>query len=143
MRGPIPKRSDEGDRRTQARKAQQPGGVSRASHGRTVTIPEPDEGWHPIARMIWDAMLESGQAAFYESSDWAMLYSFCDDMTYYKSMGKRSAQMLASIYSMGTSLLLTEGDRRRVQIELDRRTEEDLESAGVTVMRRFKEQVGR
>lgn len=138
--GPIPKRSDEGDRRTIARKQQQPGGITKATAGEHVSIPDPDPDWHPIARMIWDAAHESGQSKFYESSDWAVIYSLCDDLSYYKKMGRRSAQMLASINSMLTSLLFTEGDRRRVQIELDRKTDEELKSAGVALMEDFARQ---
>lgn len=139
-RGPVPKRSNEGDRRTQAKKENKPGGISRASHGSKVTIPEPNQEWHPIALMVWKGALESGQSRFYESSDWAVLYSFCDDLTYYKNRSKRSAQMLTALNSMMTSLLLTEADRRRVQIELDRRTDEELESAGVTMLKKFVEE---
>lgn len=136
--GPIPKRSDEGDRRTQARKVQQPGGISTAPHGKHVTIPEIDDDWHPIAKMIWNGALEAGQAKFYESTDWAVLYNLCEDLSEYKKMGRRSAQMLASINSMMTNLLLTEGDRRRVQIELDRRSDDELESAGVSIMAAYR-----
>ena len=47
--------------------------------------------------------------------------------------------MLTAINSMMTSLLLTEGDRRRVRIELDRHSEEEIESAGVASMKKFLE----
>lgn len=138
VKGPIPKRSDEGHRITQARKKNSELGVANAPHGETK-IPSPDPDWHPIARMIWDAALSSGQRIYYESSDWAVIYTLCDDVSYYKSQERRSGQMLASINAMMTSLLFTEGDRRRVNIELDRHTAEDLESQGIAVMKRFRE----
>ena len=51
----------------------------------------------------------------------------CDDLSFYKSpfttrdgeeYHKRSGQMLQTIYSAMERLLVTEGDRRRVRIEL-------------------------
>ena len=136
-RGPIPKRTGQGHRTTVARKAKTVQTV-RVGGGREVQIPAPDPEWHPIATMIWEAAAESGEAVFYEPSDWAVLYSVCDDVSHYKSRKQRSGQMLASINTMLTSLLLTEGDRRRVQIELERQpVEEATESEGVTSMREF------
>lgn len=137
-RGPVPKRSDEGHRTTRARKR----GVSKVAApvgGGEFEVPEPDEEWHRIAKDLWAAALVSPQRKYYTATDWMVLYSLCDDLSYYKSMGKRSGQMLASLNSMMTSLLLTEGDRRRVQIELEVRTEEELESAGVASMRAWAE----
>ena len=90
--------------------------------------PEPD--WHPIAKQIFEAALNSGQADFYQDSDIAILYSLCEDISVYKSPkwkdhetgeivpAKRSGQMLQAIMSNLASLLLTEGDRRRVRLEL-------------------------
>lgn len=138
-RGPLPKRSDEAHTRGAGMGAPGKDGfihtVSPA--GNNVTIPEPDPDWHHIARYLWDGMLESGAARFYESSDWAVLFSLCDDITYYKRCERRSGQMLSSINSMMTSLLCTEGDRRRVGIELQKDKEEKVESEGIASMRDF------
>jgi hypothetical protein len=62
---------------------------------RPATIPEPDQTWHPIARMLWDATLESEQTDFYESSDYAFLFSVCEDLSYYKRGIKRSDRCLS------------------------------------------------
>lgn len=104
-------------------------------------IPEPDEEWHPIAARLWESLALSGQARFYEPSDWAFAYSLMDDLTYYKKGAKRSGQMLASIYAAMSSLLVSEADRRRVGIELDRKTSEELESAGVAEMKKWQEKL--
>lgn len=117
VRGPVPNRSDDLSRDRDADRGDR--APITKGKSRPAVIPEPDSGWHPIAKLIWDAACDSGQADFYESSDYAMLFSICDDISYYKSMGKRSGQMLASIYSAISSLLLTEGDRRRLRIELE------------------------
>lgn len=138
-RGPLPKRSDEPHTRGAGMEAAGKDGfihtVSPA--GNTVTIPEPDPDWHHIARYLWDGMRESGASRFYESSDWAVLFSLCDDITYYKRCEKRSGQMLSSINSLMTVLLCTEGDRRRVGIELQKGAEEKVESEGIAYMRDF------
>ncbi len=86
-------------------------------------------------------MEKSGQSKFYEPSEWALAYSLMDDLSYYKHMSKRSGQMLASIYSAMTSLLITEGERRRVQIEISRPTRDQLESPGVTEMKKWQERL--
>lgn len=116
MSGPIPNRSE-----NLARPRERKGGNQQSvTKGvmRDVTIPQADPNWHPIATMLWNGCLDSGQADFYQSSDYALLYSLCEDLSNYKSYTKRSGQMLQTIYSTMGSLLVTEGDRRRVRIEL-------------------------
>ena len=98
-------------------------------------VHEADSEWHPIAIQIYESVATSGQAQYYQDSDWAILYSICEDISYYKTptvstwvdkkTGEikeypkpRSGQMLASIMGSLTTLLLTEGDRRKVRMEL-------------------------
>jgi hypothetical protein len=125
-RGPVPNHSDD-LARDRSRKG---GEVQAITKGiaRDTVVPEPDEDWHPIARMLWDSLAESGQSDFYQQSDWAFAFSLCDDLSFYKrpfttkdgdEYHKRSGQMLQTIYSAMERLLVTEGDRRRVRIELD------------------------
>lgn len=101
---------------------------------RPAVIPDHDPNWHPIAIQLYIACQDSGQADFYQSSDWAMLWSLCEDLSLYKQSGKRSAQMLQTIYSTMTSLLVTEGERRRVRIELDAPPPDNEEPAGVVAI---------
>lgn len=135
-RGPVPKRAeDRAGHRAKSEllpKESAPGAVD-------ISIPTPDANWHPIALRLWDSLALSGQSRFYEPSDWALAYSLMDDLTYYKFATKRSGQMLASIYAQMSSLLITEGDRRRVGIELARKSSEELESAGVMEMNKWRE----
>jgi hypothetical protein len=86
---------------------------------RPANIPPPDESWHPIALMLWNAVLESGQCDFYESSDYAFLFSVCEDLSVYKRMPRRNGNVLTAIYGAFERLLVTEGDRRRLRIELE------------------------
>lgn len=118
-RGPIPKRKTElNGHRSRAELDGET--VTTAAGADRVPVPAAARDWHPIAKRLWNAMKQSGQARFYEPSDWAYAYSLMDDLSYYKNGSKRSGQMLASIYSAMEKLLITEGDRRRVQIELSR-----------------------
>src|SRR5690242_19837193 len=116
-RGPIPNR-DMDLARPRHRNGRDQGDATRGQ-SRPVEIPVADENWHPIARMLWESLAKSGQADFYQQSDWAFAYSLMDDLTYYKNGYKRSGQMLQTIYSAMSNLLVTEGDRRRVRIELE------------------------
>ncbi|MDH6462068.1 hypothetical protein M2302_002243 [Micromonospora sp. A200] len=130
-RGPIPNREDD-----LARPRERKGGdVEPITRGelRKVTIPHADPNWHPIARKLWDSLKTSGQADFYQNSDWAFAYSLCEDLSYYKSSGKRSGQMLQSIYSAMERLLVTEGDRRRVRIELHEPEEEQVPASVIAI----------
>lgn len=138
-RGPLPKRSDEHQHPETLRRKQVAGLRPTLVAGR-VTVPDADPEWHPIARMIWEAALESpAQERFYEATDWAVLYNLCDDVSYFKNRDSRSGQMMASINTQMLNLLLTEGDRRRVQVELQRATEEQLESPGVQALKEWAE----
>lgn len=128
MAGPIPERTEF---LAEPRKAER-GDVTKGTL-REVTIPTGDPAWHPVAMRMWDAMKRSGQADFYQDSDWAFAYSLMDDLSYYKSSGKRSGQMLQSIYSAMERLLLTEADRRRARIELSE-PEDQGEAASVTAI---------
>jgi hypothetical protein len=134
VRGPIPKRSDEGHPKTIAKKNR--AGIDHidALKVSDVFIPDPDPEWHEIARMLWDATKESAFIRFYEPSDWVVLYFTCENVSHFCHSSRRSSTAMAAINQMLTSLLLTEGDRRRVQIEIQRASEEQLESAGVTAM---------
>lgn len=130
MPGPVRKRESELARPRARRGGDEP----EVSHGilRPVIWPEPDPAWHEIAKMVWHAAQDSGQADFYQQSDIAYLYNVCEELSTYKTSSqwidkesgeirtKRSGQMFQSIMSAMTSLLLTEGDRRRVRIELQK-----------------------
>lgn len=147
MPGPIPK--PEGSlKRPRSRKGKGEQSVVVGTR-RPVTIAlEPDPHWHDIAKTIFTSVATSGQADYYQDSDWAILYSLCEDISYYKSPSKgvsvnkltgetheyekpRSGQMLQSIMSNLTDLLLTEGQRRRVRMELQEPPVERPDLAGV------------
>ena len=137
-RGPVPKRTESRQRRNVSEVD-----VKRADGAEDVSQPSPDPDWHPIASRLWESLGRSGQSRFYEPSDWAVAYSLMDDLSYYKASSKRSGQMLATIMSAMSSLLVTEGDRRRVQIELARPNADDSEeNTKVAVMDKWRQKLG-
>ncbi|AKY03387.1 minor tail protein [Streptomyces phage Aaronocolus] len=139
MPGPVPNR--EADlARPRSRKG---GDVQEVTKGvmRPVKIPNADRDWHPIAKRLWDSLKTSGQADFYQQSDWAFAYSLMEDLSYYKKSGKRSGQMLQTIYSAFERLLVTEGDRRRVRIELHE-PEPETTPASVLAIADYKKELG-
>lgn len=132
-RGPVPKRSEDRQRRNDT------GPVARGLGAENVKQPRADAAWHPIAKRLWKAMGQSGQASFYEPSDWAVAYSLMEDLSDYKMSRRRSGQMLQTIMSSLAALLLTEGDRRRVQMELERPSADgDEASAKVEAMSEWR-----
>lgn len=108
---------------------------------RSTTVPDADPLWHPIAARLWQSLPTSGQADFYQDSDWAFAYSLCEDLSHYKKSMKRSGQMLQTIYSAMERLLVTEADRRRVRIELHE-PDDDAEPAAVLAIADYKRELG-
>lgn len=126
--GPVPKRSD------QVRRTNNKGTQEKVYVEGPVEIPEPNEKWHPAARQLWDSLPESGQSRYYEPSDWALAYVLMEDLTHYLRSRSRPGVKLSAILSGLTSLLVTEGDRRRVRMEIERAGHEsDLPDADPTV----------
>lgn len=80
MRGPVPKRSEERRRRNK-----DPEGAVELVKvdldnliAGEVEIPLVPEEWDPITLNLWDSLAKSGQAIFYEPSDWATAYAVCE-----------------------------------------------------------------
>jgi len=127
----VPKRESE-LKRPRARKGQ---GAAPTVTGvrRPVTIPKADPDWHPVAKGLFESAMTSGQADYYQDSDWWMLWNLCDEISVYKNMGysyinpdtgeevfvkKRNGQLFSAIMGALKDLLLTEGDRLKVHMEL-------------------------
>lgn len=139
MPGPVPNRSED-LARPRERKGSDVQAVTKGLM-REVKVPNGDRNWHPIAKRLWDSLKSSGQADFYQNSDWAFAYSLCEDLSYYKKSGKRSGQMLQTIYSAFERLLVAEGDRRRVRIELTEPVPEQ-DTAAVLAIADYKKDLG-
>lgn len=116
MRGPVPKRSDQRVRRNKPEGAT-PTKIAGASK---VTPPAEDRGWHVSAKRWFRSLKQSGQAVFYEQSDWAYAQLAADLLSSEMKREKPRAVMISQILSMMDNLLTSEGARRRVRIELIR-----------------------
>ena len=119
--GPIPKRSEERRRRN---KDDGPGLVQAPAGAPAALpeLPEPDPNWHDIASDWYLSLRESGQAAFYEPSDWAVARYAAELMSRaLQSDRPPNGQLVAALNSVMSSLLSTEGERRRARMELERK----------------------
>lgn len=138
--GPVPKRSEQRRRRN---KAPEGAAVTTAPAGVTASAPESEDAWHPRAKEWFDSLAQSGQSAFYEASDWAMARFAADLMTSLLSADKPSAQMVASLLQLTTALMCTEGDRRRLRLELARGVQVDEdEVASVAALDDYRKRLG-
>ncbi|MFJ6073697.1 hypothetical protein ACIQFU_23120 [Streptomyces sp. NPDC093065] len=122
--GPIPKRSEERRRRNKSDGPE----LVKAPSGAPVDLPElpdPDPAWHEIAYDWYLSLRESGQAAFYQPSDWAVARYAAELMSRGLSSDRPpNGQYVAALDSVMARLLTTEGDRRRARIELERKPAE-------------------
>jgi hypothetical protein len=141
--GPPPKRSDQ-RRRRNTPAAGEPVKVDDVS---VVVVPEPDPSWHCTARIVWDSLSHSGQRQFYTSTDWSSAYVLCESISREMSpqpivvgRGEYASVEMVDLPPKGASLsawralmaglLMTEGDRRRAALELQRPKPVEPEQAG-------------
>lgn len=141
MPGPVRNRSEDLSRERDANRGGRPT-ITKGDLRPVVDVLPPDENWHPIASRLYLSLASSGQSDFYQESDWAFAWSLCEDLSYYKKMGKRSGQMLQSIYTSMTRLLVTEADRRAVSIELTDPETDGENEATLTVLSDYQEGLG-
>jgi hypothetical protein len=122
--GPVPKRSED--------RIRHDSNVIDKVHAFGV-VRKPDLGLgddpHPIIVDFWNSVGESAQSRYYEPSDWQYFrvsLHFLNNML--KRNDKASAQMLTVINQMLQDLLVAEGSRRRVRMEIERNvTSQDAE----------------
>lgn len=114
-RGPAPARSDQKRRRN---KPETP--TQQVELEGDVKIPAPDEDWHPTALAWFGSLQTSGQARFYEPSDWQNAHYCAGLMSRTLTEEKVNAQLVAQVRGLMTDLLVTEGARRRVGLEIVR-----------------------
>jgi len=149
-RGPIPHRTEERRRENAPSDGLE---VTKAPAAAEVTIPDPDEDWHIIANDWYVSLTESGQSRFYEPSDWMTAYLLAEQISrllkprfvgfqqyadggtepVIRSIPMAGADVTALLRGM-TSLMVTEGDRRRARLELQRSGEDEGPSASVTAI---------
>ncbi len=153
MPGPVPKKDAERRRRN---KTPESSGSTSAIPAEIVNvdallvgeveIPTPDESWHPIARQIYEAQMRSGQVLWMEPSDWSMLYLLCESISrdlnpqvvgiteegeVVKDTIPLKGASLSSYLKAFEALLMAEGGRRRLRIELERQRRIDAAAEDV------------
>lgn len=139
MPGPIPKRSDERRRRNVP-----DGGITTApSLAETAPPPPPSDHWHTMAKDWYVSLGQSGQAVFYQPSDWQVARVWAELLSRQLESDKVSAVMITAWASSAAELLTTEGSRRRGRLELERggQVDED-EDASVTALDAYRAQLG-
>lgn len=129
--GPAPQRSDQRRRRNKVEIDHAPVSTDR------VYGPEPPEWLAGLALEWFQSLRTSGQAVFYTDSDWASALIVAKAVERFES--RPSAHMLTAILSGFGALAATEGDRRRLRIELERTQGDDPdERAGVTAINEWQ-----
>jgi hypothetical protein len=130
--------------------------------GRTISeevdLDEPVPAWEPMTISFWESFARSGQAVFYEPSDWMTAYYLMEVLDRWLKpqdvkVGQRGSlkdesgggdveyifepkivaipgSVLNSILKGLTALMATEGDRRRLHIELERKAARDAAATG-------------
>lgn len=145
-RGPVPYRTEELSRPRDANRKTAEGTRPDVKRGmlKPATPYQPDEEWHPTAIRLYEAAIESGQAEFFQQSDWALLYSACEDISAMKMMqektGKPHAEQMKALYGVLSTLMFAEADRRRLRIEL-MGEEDDSESYGEAAVQGYRERL--
>jgi hypothetical protein len=139
-RGPIPKREDQRRRRN---KSETP--TTRVTPP-AAPVEQPPLGFptHPIAEAWYASLAESGQALYYEPSDWQAARLVAFDLTRHLNARRVSSQMLAALWVAMGDLLTTEAARRRVRMEIDRSTgaaEDEAAKAKVAVLDDYRRSV--
>ncbi|QBJ00195.1 terminase small subunit [Mycobacterium phage Pharaoh] len=124
-RGPVGKRDEERVRRNVPTDPT----ATVTVHG-AVSIPELGdisfEGeTHPLVTDMYESIKASAAVKYYEPTDWQfarlMLFTLNQELIFARQLGKPiGAMKLTAINQMLSSLLLTEGDRRRVRLEIER-----------------------
>ncbi|GAB4588721.1 phage terminase small subunit [Nocardia sp. IFM 10818] len=115
-KGPIPKRSDQRVRRNKSDV-----GLAVVQAIGSFKIPELGLGDpHPLVADLYASLRHSAQSDYYEPSDWQQARLVClllDDLL---KSGRMNGQVLSVVHSMMGELLMSEGARRRVRLEVER-----------------------
>jgi len=116
MPGPVPKRSDQRVRRNKDVVELDVVEVEGEVEVPDLGLDDP----HPLVVDLYESPTHSGQARFYEPSDWQAARLLCHFLNQQVKTSRPSGQLLAVLHSMMTDLLLSEGARRRVRLEIER-----------------------
>ena len=115
-RGPLPKRSEA---RTRTNATFEDGIALKKGVALPYSWPAANEEWHPVIAELYEGAQESGMIAYYQQSDVAVFRMALDLLNDEWGKSRRSAMVMAEGFKLLKDLGLTEGERRRLHIELD------------------------
>lgn len=116
MPGPVPKRSDQRIRRNKDVIPIETVGVVGSVDVPPLGLDDP----HPIISDLYLSLADSAQSRFYEPSDWQFARFTLHFADVLLKSHRPSGQLLSTVQSMLTDLLVSEGARRRVRLEVER-----------------------
>lgn len=136
MPGPVPKRSTQRRRRNKV-------DIDTVRLDDVVEVPPLMlEDCPQIVTDFYDSLRRSGQARYYEPSDWQRARLMCWHLAYMLRANKPSSVMYTALQKDMEALLVSEGDRRRVRMEVERKpADTSLEDARVAQMNRYRNAV--
>lgn len=148
-RGPVPKKEAERRRRNDDGVELIKINLDELIAGE-VEVPAADPNWHPIATHFYESLQKSGQAIWLEPSDWSVAYILAESLSrdlkpQFVGMSEETGEAilmtiplkgssLSSYLKAFSALLVTEGDRRRLRIELERQKRIDEAAEGGNVV---------
>lgn len=135
-RGPVPKRDAERRRRN---KPTTP--AKKGTAGAKRPQPRALAGWHPSMTRWYKSLANSGQAEFYEASDWEAARFIASHGTHLINEGLTAPGFTALLSAMN-DLLTTEGARRRAGVELDRAKAGEPDPPEVAVLDDYRTALG-
>ena len=114
-RGPIPNR-DEDLARPLSRRG---GGATDATSGTLLPYKARKPGkWDKPIVELYESMFKSGQRDYYQQSDVEKMWLLCEDLDQCRKAPRRNGQLYTAIWSQMNGLMLDEGTRRRIGIQL-------------------------
>ena len=134
-RGPVPKRSDQRVRRNLESRPDK----VKATGGR-VKGPPASSSWHVAARRWYRSLGVSGQATYFEPSDWEHARLLAELLSDELSRIPR-ASMINAILAAMRGLGTTEADRRRMRIEVERGADPDAGDGEVSELDSYRRRV--
>jgi hypothetical protein len=134
----VPKRS------TERRRRNADSVPEKVQASGAVLVPPADPTWHPIATDLYEALQVSGQAQFFEPSDWAAARLLAEVTTKNLRASQFSSVLFGAIWDGWQDLLATESSRRRARIEVERLKKETEElPAGVKAIADYKQRLAK
>lgn len=136
--GPIPKRSEARTRRNKTNEA----GIALKKGVALEYSPRPaDPEWDGAVANLYESLFKSGMAAYYQQTDADYAWLICSEFSEYRKSTRKSAVLFSGLISALSGLGVTEGERRRIQIELDPEVTETADDPKVVSMNQWKDRL--